>query len=196
MSPTWHCWRPNPCGHRHRLKTAPRKLENPAKVAAGTHPLQFRSRSTWDMPAAHSNSVSAAVVSIYREEATRHRDFSKGSSALTTALLDSVEEANRTHLKTAFPHAEVLHAWRGNARPMYRSTSMPAPWRGSKPIQVFKSNCAGSTYGRVQKTLRCRRVEQWSWRHPAWSPTMTPAWGLPPILMDPISGEILRTFKA
>jgi hypothetical protein len=55
------------------------------------------------MPAPHSNSASAAVVSIYREEATRHRDFSKASRALTTALLDSVGEANCTHLKMAFP---------------------------------------------------------------------------------------------
>jgi hypothetical protein len=55
------------------------------------------------MPAVHPNNAAAAVVSIYREEATKHRDFSKASSALTTALLDSVGEANRTYLRTAFP---------------------------------------------------------------------------------------------
>jgi hypothetical protein len=38
-----------------------------------------------------------------RFSTTRHRNFSKASSALTTALLDSVGEANRTHLKTDFP---------------------------------------------------------------------------------------------
>ncbi len=55
------------------------------------------------MPAQHANNAAAAVVSIYQEEATKHRDYSKASSVLTTALLDSVGEANRTLLRTAFP---------------------------------------------------------------------------------------------
>jgi hypothetical protein len=55
------------------------------------------------MPAQHANNAAAAVMSIYREEAVRHRDFFKASSALTTALLDSVGETNRTYLRTAFP---------------------------------------------------------------------------------------------
>jgi hypothetical protein len=55
------------------------------------------------MPAQHANKAAAAAVSIYREDAVRHRDFSKASSALTTALLNSVGEANRTLLRTAFP---------------------------------------------------------------------------------------------
>jgi hypothetical protein len=42
------------------------------------------------MLAPHLNNAAAAVVSIYKEEAIRHRDFSMGSSALTTALLGSV----------------------------------------------------------------------------------------------------------
>jgi hypothetical protein len=80
----------------------PGNITNPAGVAQGDPP-QFRARPTWDMPAVHPNNAAAAVVSIYREEATKHRDFSKASSALTTALLDSVGEANRTYLRTAFP---------------------------------------------------------------------------------------------
>jgi hypothetical protein len=55
------------------------------------------------MPAAHPNKAAAAVVSIYKEEAARHRDFSMASSALTTALLVSVGETNRNLLNTAFP---------------------------------------------------------------------------------------------
>jgi hypothetical protein len=55
------------------------------------------------MPAAHANNAAAAVVSLYKEEATRHRNFSMASSALTTAILVSVGETNRNILKTAFP---------------------------------------------------------------------------------------------
>ncbi len=51
----------------------PENIKNPTEVAASTHPPQFRTRPTWDMPAPHSNSASAAVVSIYREEATSVR---------------------------------------------------------------------------------------------------------------------------
>ena len=78
---------------------------NPCNIVpgrAGAAPT-VRPRPTWDMPAQHANNAAAAVVSIYREEATKHRDFSKASSALTTALLESVGEANRTLLRTAFP---------------------------------------------------------------------------------------------
>ena len=78
---------------------------NPCNIVPGVSGAAptVRPRPTWDMPAQHSNSAAAAVVSIYREEATKHRDFQKASSALTTALLDSVGEANRTLLRTAFP---------------------------------------------------------------------------------------------
>jgi hypothetical protein len=70
----------------------PGNITNATAVARGDPP-QFRARPTWDMPAQHANNAAAAVVSIYREEATTHRDFLKASSALTTALLDSVGEA-------------------------------------------------------------------------------------------------------
>ena len=81
----------------------PDNTTNAAQVLAGTHPRTIRARPTWDMPAAHSNSAGAAVVSLYKEEAARHRDFTIASSALATALLDSVGEVNRNILKTAFP---------------------------------------------------------------------------------------------
>jgi hypothetical protein len=76
----------------------PGNITNVAAVSQGD-PSQYRG----DMPAQHANNAAAAVVSIYREEAVRHRDFSKASSALTTALLDSVGETNRTYLRTTFP---------------------------------------------------------------------------------------------
>ncbi len=81
----------------------PDNTTNAAQVLADTHPPNIRARPTWDMPAAHPNNAVAAVVSIYKEEAARHRDFSMASSALTTALLVSVGETNRNLLKTAFP---------------------------------------------------------------------------------------------
>jgi hypothetical protein len=81
----------------------PDNTTNAAQVLAGTHPPTIRARPTWDMPAAHPNNAAAAVVSLYKEETARHRDFSMASSALTTALLVSVGEANRNTLKTAFP---------------------------------------------------------------------------------------------
>jgi hypothetical protein len=55
------------------------------------------------MPAQHANNATAAVVSIYREESTKFRNYSQVRSALTTALLASMGEANRSHLRTAFP---------------------------------------------------------------------------------------------
>ncbi len=81
----------------------PDNITNAAQVLAGTHLPAIRARPTWDMPAAHPNNAAAAVVSIYKEEAARHRDISMVSSALTTALLVSVGETNRNLLKTAFP---------------------------------------------------------------------------------------------
>jgi hypothetical protein len=94
----------------HVWAQLPDNITNAAQVLAGTHPPTIRARPTWDMPAAHPNNAAAAVVSLYKEETARHRDFSMASSALTTALLVSVGEANRNTLKTAFPHAEDLHA--------------------------------------------------------------------------------------
>ena len=81
----------------------PENTTNAAQVLAGTHPPAIRARPTCDMPAAHANNAAAAVVSIYREEVARHRDFTMASSVLTTALLVSVGETNRNVLKTAFP---------------------------------------------------------------------------------------------
>jgi hypothetical protein len=55
------------------------------------------------MPARHSNSASAAVVSIYTSEALRQTDFDLASTNLSKALLVSIGSANETHLRTVFP---------------------------------------------------------------------------------------------
>ncbi len=62
-----------------------------------------RARPTWDQPQPHANNAAAAVVSLYKMEATRHANYSMVSSTLNTALLASVGEKNRNHLKTTFP---------------------------------------------------------------------------------------------
>ena len=76
-------------------------IRRPVRIAAGDPP--FRDRPTCDQPAPHANNAAAAVVSLYKMEAQRHADLSMASSTLNTALLASVGEKNRNHLKTTFP---------------------------------------------------------------------------------------------
>ncbi len=68
------------------LAQLPENITTAAQVLAGTHPPTIRARPTWDMPAAHANNAANAVVSVYKEEAVRHRGFTMASSVLTTAL--------------------------------------------------------------------------------------------------------------
>jgi hypothetical protein len=67
-----------------------------------------RARLAFDQPQSHANNVAAAVVSLFKMEATRHADYSMASSTLNTARLASVGENNRNHLQTTFP-ALKLH---------------------------------------------------------------------------------------
>jgi hypothetical protein len=57
----------------------------------------------WDQPQPHANIATAAVVSLFKMEATRYADYSMASSTLNTALLASIGEQNWNHLKTSFP---------------------------------------------------------------------------------------------
>jgi hypothetical protein len=45
------------------------------RIAAGDPP--HRARPTWDPPQPHPNHAAAAVVSLYKMEATRHADYSQ-----------------------------------------------------------------------------------------------------------------------
>ena len=81
----------------------PGNITNPAQVLAGSHPPNYRARPDWDLPALHAGNATAPVVSLYRIAAQKHTDFSRASSALTTALLSSLGEANQTHLETTYP---------------------------------------------------------------------------------------------
>jgi hypothetical protein len=85
----------------------PENLTNAAQVLAGSHPPAYRARPTWDMPTAHANNAASAVVSIYREEITRHTDYTLASKALAKALLDSIGDKNQVLLKTLHPTLKI-----------------------------------------------------------------------------------------
>ena len=80
----------------------PVNLTNPVDVANG-QPAVYRARPDYDLPADHAGNATAAVVNLHRMGVTRHNDFSFASSALTTALLASIGEANDDTLRTTFP---------------------------------------------------------------------------------------------
>jgi hypothetical protein len=82
-------------------QSIPANQTSAVRIAAGDPP--FRDRPTWDQPAPHPNNAAAAVVSLHKMETARYADFSLASSTLNTALLASVGEKNRNHLKTTFP---------------------------------------------------------------------------------------------
>ena len=82
-------------------QSIPANQTSAVRIAAGDPP--FRDRPTWDQPAPHANNAAAAVVSLHKMETARYADFSMASSTLNTALLASVGEKNRNHLKTTFP---------------------------------------------------------------------------------------------
>jgi hypothetical protein len=77
------------------------RLLRSGRIAAGDPP--HLARPTWAQPQPHANNAAAAVVSLYKMEATRHADYSMASSTLNTAVLASVGEENRKHLKTTVP---------------------------------------------------------------------------------------------
>ncbi len=90
----------------------PANLANAAGVLQGDPP-QYRARPTWDQPQPHINNAVAAVVSLFKMEATRHANYSMASGTLNTALLASIGDKNTNHLKTTFPALKTymhLHA--------------------------------------------------------------------------------------
>ncbi len=79
----------------------PANVTTAVRIAAGDPP--HRACPTCDQPSPHANNATAAVVSLFIMEATRYADYSMASSTLNTALLVSIGEQNRNHLKTTFP---------------------------------------------------------------------------------------------
>jgi hypothetical protein len=47
------------------------------------------------------------VVSIYREEVTRHTDYTLASKVLAKAILDSIGDKNQVLLKTLLPTLKI-----------------------------------------------------------------------------------------
>ena len=82
-------------------QSIPANQTSTVRIAAGDPP--FRDRPTWDQPAPHANNAAAAVLSVFKMETHRYADYSAACSTLNTALLASVGEKNRNHLKTTFP---------------------------------------------------------------------------------------------
>jgi hypothetical protein len=80
----------------------PVNITNPADVLRGDSP-QYRARLTCDLPAQHAANAAAAVVSIYKQELARYKDYTLAESALATALLASIGETNVILLKTTYP---------------------------------------------------------------------------------------------
>ena len=62
----------------------PANVTTAVRISAGDPP--HRTRPTWDQPQPHANNVTAAVVSLFKMEATRYADYSMTSSTLNTAL--------------------------------------------------------------------------------------------------------------
>jgi hypothetical protein len=81
----------------------PVNLTNPIDVAASQQAV-YRAHPTWDLPAMmQQNNASAAVVSIYRLDLQRSRDYAIAESALLTLLLASIGDTNTDLLATDFP---------------------------------------------------------------------------------------------
>ena len=68
----------------------PANVTTAVRITAGDPP--HRARPTWDQPQPHANNTTAAVVSLFKMEATRYADYSMASSTLNTALLASIGE--------------------------------------------------------------------------------------------------------
>ena len=86
----------------------PGVLTNPIDVAGG-QPAVYRDRPTFDYPADHAGNATVAVLAVYRQATERHGAFTNASSLLTTALLESIGDTNRTHLEASF-HPLPLYA--------------------------------------------------------------------------------------
>jgi hypothetical protein len=80
----------------------PVNVTNPADVLRGDPP-QYCARPTWNLPAQHAANVAAAVVSIYKQELARYKEYTLAESTLATALLASIGETNAVLLKTTYP---------------------------------------------------------------------------------------------
>jgi hypothetical protein len=80
----------------------PGNVTNMADVIANGDPPDIRARITWAFPAPIDPAATAAVVMLYKQATDRHMAYSVATTRLSTALVDSVGESNKTYLKAVF----------------------------------------------------------------------------------------------
>jgi hypothetical protein len=71
---------------------------------AQDQPTVYRARFTWDLPAMHLSNASVAIVSIYRQDLQRNKDYAITESALLTVLLASIGGTNIDLLASSRSH--------------------------------------------------------------------------------------------
>ena len=78
----------------------PGNITNMADVIANGDPPDIRARITWAYPAPLAAAATAVEVMLYKQATDRHMAYSVATTRLSTALVDSVGESNKTYLKT------------------------------------------------------------------------------------------------
>jgi hypothetical protein len=80
----------------------PGNITNMADVIANGDPPNIRARVTWAYPASLDANATPVEVMMYKQATDRHMAYSVATTRLSTALVDSVGESNKTYLKTVF----------------------------------------------------------------------------------------------
>ena len=80
----------------------PGNVTNMADVIANGDPPNIRARITWAYPAPLDPAATAVEVMLYKQATDRHMAYSVATTRLSTALVDSVGDPNKTYLKTFF----------------------------------------------------------------------------------------------
>ena len=80
----------------------PGNVTNMADVIANGDPPNIRARITWAYPAPLDPAATAVEVMLYKQATDRHMAYSVATTRLSTALVDSVGDPNKTYLKTVF----------------------------------------------------------------------------------------------
>jgi hypothetical protein len=80
----------------------PGNVTNMADVMANGDAPNIRARITWNYPGPMNNAATSAQVMLYKQATDRHMAYSVATTRLSTTLVDSVGDSNKTYLKTVF----------------------------------------------------------------------------------------------
>ena len=80
----------------------PGNVTNMADVIATGDPPNIRARITWNYPAALDPAATPVEVMMYKQATDRYMAYCAATTRLSTALVDSMGETNKTYLKTGF----------------------------------------------------------------------------------------------